>query len=364
MSLSAIAFAAGLLTPAYASVDSDHPTASEINCVIFQDALEKGMLHQVPAYCGGTAGDGDSDGGNGGGGDGDGDGDGDTGGGSGDGDGDDGGGSTTPPPSGGNSGGPAPACEDNIDNDGDGLIDMNDEGCSEAADNDETNEQSASSSGGGGGGSGTSSVASDSTDATEPEEETAEEEEVIACDMYLTAFIRYGADNDEEQVKRLQRVLRDNEGAPVEENGTYDLPTLEAVRALQTKYASEILDPWGVEESTGYVYLTTRKKVNEIYCSTREFPLSEAEKEEIARIRSLSQQQNTAAAASVAPVEASIEAQAEAPSAETQEETVSEETVGANENESQTAAAPSAVSGPFERMWRPLSSFFSRVFGR
>lgn len=41
--------------------------------------------------------------------------------------------------SGGNLGGPAPACEDSIDNDKDGLIDVKDPGCENAADTDETN---------------------------------------------------------------------------------------------------------------------------------------------------------------------------------------------------------------------------------
>jgi hypothetical protein len=51
------------------------------------------------------------------------------------------------------------------------------------------------------------------------------------------------------------------------------------VHALQTKYAADILAPWGIKESTGYVYLTTRKKVNEIYCAGQgmTFPLTAEE---------------------------------------------------------------------------------------
>lgn len=87
-----------------------------------------------------------------------------------------------------------------------------------------------------------------------------------SCDRFLTAFIREGKENDTDQVKRLQRFLRDFEGAAVSETGTYDAATIAAVRAFQTKYAADILTPWGIKGSTGFVYLTTRKKVNEIYC--------------------------------------------------------------------------------------------------
>lgn len=112
-------------------------------------------------------------------------------------------------------------------------------------------------------------------------------EAVISCDMYLTDFIKAGAQNNVEQVKRLQSVLKNNEKADVEINGEYDTKTLAAVHALQTKYASEILTPWGVKESTGFVYLTTRKKINELYCkSTKQFPLSESEQKLIEKARS------------------------------------------------------------------------------
>src|SRR3989338_704439 len=99
-----------------------------------------------------------------------------------------------------------------------------------------------------------------------------------SCDAYLTAFIRSGRANDPEQVRRLQTVLRDFEGAQVAVNGVYDGATLVAVHAFQSKYAADILAPWAINQSTGYVYLTTRKKINEIYCrNTKQFPLSAAE---------------------------------------------------------------------------------------
>jgi hypothetical protein len=98
------------------------------------------------------------------------------------------------------------------------------------------------------------------------------------CDRYLTAFIRFNFKNDTEQVRRLQMVLRDVESASVSVNGVYDAATLGAVHALQMKYASDILAPWGARVSTGYVYLTTRKKINELYCrNTKRFELTPGE---------------------------------------------------------------------------------------
>src|SRR4029079_9393529 len=50
--------------------------------------------------------------------------------------------------------GPLPACSDLADNDGDGLVDMSDPGCSSPLDTDEYNAPSSGGSGGGGGGIG------------------------------------------------------------------------------------------------------------------------------------------------------------------------------------------------------------------
>ncbi len=174
--------------------------------------------------------------------------------------------------------GTLPICFNGIDDDGDGKVDLNDPGCSSATDDDETNESTGTSGGGssGGGGGGTvvgliTSVVTSGLGGTPdflPDPQSL-------CSAYLTSFIRTEQANDPEQVKRLQYVLRDFENDSVEVNGVYDSATLAAVHSLQTKYASDILTPWGVDFSTGYVYLTTRKKVNEIYCLNRqEFPLT------------------------------------------------------------------------------------------
>lgn len=210
-------------------------------------------------------------------------------------------------------------CSDGVDNDGDDKVDAADPGChsdfdasnnasfdptrgdESAAPSESTTPVggSAPSGGGGGGGGGAigngpivnsygvvngtvlgTSTAATGTIATSPTE---------SCDWYLTAFIRVGQQNPPEQVKRLQTVLHNFEGANLEINGVYDAATIAAVNAFQAKYASEVLTPWGISAPTGYVYLTTRKKINEVFChNTVQFPLTQQQLDEIARVRALS----------------------------------------------------------------------------
>lgn len=208
---------------------------------------------------------------------------------------------------------PTPQCSDGLDNDGDGKVDGDDPGCSlGASDNDETDPSggvenasvpassggSSSSGGGGGGGGGGGSLAAGTTLYTSTSTgsgvatglvlgtSTAFSTTTDSCDRYLTSFIREGKENDIDQVKRLQRFLRDFESAQITETGSYDTATLTAVHAFQAKYASDILKPWGISKSTGYVYLTTRKKVNEIFCRyTKTFFLTVEEQQKIDQAR-------------------------------------------------------------------------------
>ena len=106
------------------------------------------------------------------------------------------------------------------------------------------------------------------------------------CDQYLTAFIKAGQANDPTQVTRLQTVLKNYEGANIKINGIYDAATIAATEAFQRKYGSDILAPWGISNSTGYVYLTTRREINQIYCHfTQNFPLTASEQAIIAASR-------------------------------------------------------------------------------
>jgi hypothetical protein len=84
----------------------------------------------------------------------------------------------------------------------------------------------------------------------------------------LNKYLRYGADNDPSEVVKLQAFLQRTEGLDVDITGTFDLKTLAGVNAFQTKYLSEVMGPWGATRPSGYVYITTRKKINQIACDT------------------------------------------------------------------------------------------------
>jgi hypothetical protein len=107
------------------------------------------------------------------------------------------------------------------------------------------------------------------------------------CRPYITQYLRFGGNNDSEQVSRLQTFLRDVEGfANVQVTGQFDSATDVALRAFQANYSSDILSPWGANDPTGYVYYTTEKKINEIQCGfERAFPLTSAQLQEIASSR-------------------------------------------------------------------------------
>ena len=170
-----------------------------------------------------------------------------------------------------------------------------------------------------------------------------------SCDLYLTAFIREGRDNDTDQVKRLQRFLRDYESVKVDENGVYDAPTLAAVHAFQTKYAADILTPWGIGKSTGYVYLTTRKKVNEIFCNyTRTFLLTTDELQKIEKARAANVQAPSLPASPSQPAKPPAPAQPKSPAQSTGTPAVG------------TTSPPGGVRLDLQGAWQ----FFRGVFDR
>ncbi len=87
------------------------------------------------------------------------------------------------------------------------------------------------------------------------------------CKPLLLKFIRKGAKNDPKEVRILQDFLRKNEGfSSVATTGFYDTITLNAVHDFQIRYQKDILGGWNLTTSTGYVYKTTLKKINELYC--------------------------------------------------------------------------------------------------
>ena len=109
-----------------------------------------------------------------------------------------------------------------------------------------------------------------------------------ACSQYLFEFIRFGAENNSEEVLKLQRFLNDFEGESLELTGVYDDATFTAIVAFQNKYQGDVLSPWGLDNDTGYVYLTTRRKINELYCNNQlPFPLTSNQQDEVDQFRTL-----------------------------------------------------------------------------
>jgi hypothetical protein len=193
-------------------------------------------------------------------------------------------------------GGNSPECSDSQDNDGDGDIDYPaDSDCANADDDSEAPESGQSSGGGRNrrnGGSG------QLIGPSGPGEVLGAQTEM--CPMFLTGYIKYGADNDAEEVAKLQVFLNAYEANSLKVTGEYDQATLAAVNAFQRKYSADVLEPWGLQGATGYVYYTTQKQVNTIFCKfQRSFPLSAAQLEEVAYVRDIQPQLRAQGATSV-----------------------------------------------------------------
>lgn len=199
-------------------------------------------------------------------------------------------------------------CSDGIDNDGDQLVDMNDPGCDNAADNDETDTivippppapvpppapQTTGSSGGGANGSpflisfvptpsgsvGTVLGANTTASTTAPEGIVLGES--TQCGEYLHEYIHIGHKNNPQEVKKLQIFLNEymNAGLPV--TGLYGSQTLAAVNAFQVKHFDNVLTPWVAhglpteKTPTGYVYKTTKRWINMIKCPDLQISMPE-----------------------------------------------------------------------------------------
>lgn len=111
--------------------------------------------------------------------------------------------------------------------------------------------------GGGGGGGGSSSGGQVLGVSTVPP---------APCPLYLHEYIRLGRANNPVEVRKLQAFLNVFEGERLAITGVYTQADFDAVSRFQAKYLSDVLQPWGIDGSTGYVFVTTTFAINNIYC--------------------------------------------------------------------------------------------------
>jgi hypothetical protein len=127
-----------------------------------------------------------------------------------------------------------------------------------------------------------------------------------ACDQYLKSSIKAGQQNDPTEVSKLQDFLSTFGGfSDVKDTGVYDQATQNAVRLFQDQHKDDVLNPWGLSGPTGYVYITTRNEVNNIYCQGQKtFALSQADNQEISAYRGYLNSLRNAKSHGVAPASA------------------------------------------------------------
>ncbi len=97
---------------------------------------------------------------------------------------------------------------------------------------------------------------------------------------YLKSYIKPGAKNDPEDVKKLQSFLNETLGLNIPLTGFYGPQTIAAVKKFQVLNSADILRPWVLaglhndeQTPTGYVYKTTKRKVNLLKCPELNTPL-------------------------------------------------------------------------------------------
>jgi hypothetical protein len=93
----------------------------------------------------------------------------------------------------------------------------------------------------------------------------------------LTTYMRQSQQNDTSEVIKLQTFLNSELGLTIPLTGHFGPVTESAVNTFQLKYKADVLDPWkpfGLADNTptGYVYKTTRHKINSIFCPTLNAP--------------------------------------------------------------------------------------------
>jgi hypothetical protein len=99
-----------------------------------------------------------------------------------------------------------------------------------------------------------------------PPDFAVEDDLPTTCSEYLLEYIRLGWANNPLEVVKLQVFLNYFEGFNLPITGVYTLADFNAVSIFQARYGRDILGPWGIDDSTGFVFITTRMAINNIVC--------------------------------------------------------------------------------------------------
>lgn len=98
------------------------------------------------------------------------------------------------------------------------------------------------------------------------------------CTAYLGSYLKWGGNNNVDEVKKLQSFLNEHTGAGLPVTGVFGTKTLEAVKKFQLVQWEKVLKPWvafGLPSDhtpTGYVYKTTKHTINLMSCATLNEP--------------------------------------------------------------------------------------------
>ncbi len=172
-------------------------------------------------------------------------------------------------------------CSDGLDNEGDGLVDVNDPACH--LDNDpnnpnsyfpntttEVNNPPAPPGGGGGGGADPQLFSNGSNGPFVLGASIGPADGAVlgdTCGLYMDKYLRRGnAKNDKGQTERLQAFLNKWVKAGLPVTGFFGPMTEEAVKAFQASNPDAILKPWNLTSATGLVYITTLRQMNLLEC--------------------------------------------------------------------------------------------------
>lgn len=88
----------------------------------------------------------------------------------------------------------------------------------------------------------------------------------IICTPYVSGYAEPGKANDPSIVRAIEQFLITYEGEELLVDGIYGDADVAAVKRFQEKYSDEILSFWNLSRGSGYVYITTQRKMNSIAC--------------------------------------------------------------------------------------------------